>query len=76
MVGSQHIPAGTAVLGDWRQTLLRIRQSGHSLAATQGAAEDGKDMFAHNLMRLRSEGRYNFDLLRPGALLFADLTGV
>jgi hypothetical protein len=73
-VGSQHVPEGQAILGDWSTTLLRIKESDHTLAATQGLDELGQDMFERNLMRLRAEGRYSFDVLRPSALAVADLT--
>lgn len=74
VIGSQHVPEGSAILRDWSTTLLQIKESDHTLAATQGLDEAGQVMFSRNLMRLRAEGRYSFDALRPATLAVADLT--
>jgi HK97 family phage major capsid protein len=68
-VPSIAVPAGTAIAGDWSQVRLRVRQGVHSVAATQAG-----DLFDKNQMKLRTEGRYGFQFLRPQALAVVDLT--
>ena len=68
-VTSLAVPEGTALLGDWRQTRLRIRENVQTLAATQAG-----DLFDKNQAKLRSEGRFGFELLRPQAMAVVDLT--
>jgi HK97 family phage major capsid protein len=69
-VSSLAVPAGTAILADWSQLRLLVRQAEHTLAATQAG-----DLFARNQVMLRAEGRYGIELLRPQAFAVVDLTG-
>jgi HK97 family phage major capsid protein len=68
-VPSVAVPVGKAIVGDWSQTRLRIRQNAHTLAATQAG-----DLFDKNQMKLRTEGRFGFQFFRPQALGVVDLT--
>lgn len=68
-VTSSLLPQGTAILGDWTKIKLRVREGEHTLAATQAG-----DLFAKNQVQLRTEGRYNIDLLRPAAFAVVHLT--
>ncbi|HBS74756.1 MAG TPA: phage major capsid protein [Microbacterium sp.] len=62
------IPAGTALLGDWRQTLLVVREE------TTIARNEGDDsLFNYNLVRFRAETRVGFAVLRPGAFVVVDV---
>lgn len=67
-VASLAVPAGTAIAGDWTKTRLRVRQGVHTLAATQSG-----DLFDKNQMKLRTEGRYGFEVIRPQALAVVEL---
>lgn len=67
-VVSAQVPAGTAILADWRQARLVIRQN-----ATLAAGQPG-DLFTRNQVQLRLEGRYGFAVLRPSAFAIVDLT--
>lgn len=67
-VVSAKVPAGTAILGDWRYAQLVIRQN-----ATLAAGQPG-DLFTRNQVQLRLEGRYGFAVLRPSAFAIVDLT--
>lgn len=66
---SNSVPKGTALLADWGQTRLRIRQGAHTLAATQAG-----DLFDKNQVKLRAEGRFAFDIYRPQAVAVVDLS--
>lgn len=68
-VPSVAVPQGQAIVGDWSLTRLLVRQGAHTLAATQAG-----DLFDKNQMKLRTEGRYGFQLLRPQGLAVVDLT--
>lgn len=70
-------PKGTALMGDFTQARLYVRENASTLAATQGTAKVGGetvDLFASNAVRLRSEGRYGFSVVRPSAFAVVDLT--
>jgi HK97 family phage major capsid protein len=67
-VTSAKVPAGQAILADWRQARLVIRED------NQLAADRSGDNFTHNLVQLRLEGRYGFAVLRPQAFAVVDLT--
>lgn len=67
-VPSVAIPVGQAIAGDWSTVRLRIREAASTLAATQAG-----DLFDRNQMKLRSEGRYGFQIYRPQALAVIDL---
>lgn len=68
-VPSTAVPAGTAVLADWAQIGILIRQGAHTLAATQAG-----DLFEKNQVKLRSEGRFGVKLWRPQSFAVVDLT--
>lgn len=67
-IPSASVPKGLAVVGDWTQTRLRTRQNAHTLAATQAG-----DLFDKNQVKLRTEGRYGFQFMRPQALALVGL---
>ncbi|CAN5398602.1 hypothetical protein BH11ACT8_BH11ACT8_04390 [soil metagenome] len=67
-IGSSLVPAGTALLGDWNQTRLYVREGGRLDADTSGV------LFDKNQAKLRFEGRFGFAVLRPIAFIIADLT--
>lgn len=68
-VPSIAVPVGTAIVGNWSQTRLRIREQAQTLAATQAG-----DLFDKNQMKLRTEGRFGFQLFRPASMAVVDLT--
>ena len=67
-MSSLAVPAGTAILGDWSQLRLKVRQDASTLAATQVG-----DLWQRNQVMLRSEGRYGAQLRRPQAFAVVDL---
>lgn len=69
VVPSTAIPAGQAVLADWRQCVIRVVQGDHTLVARQA-----DDLFDRNQVKLRSEGRYVNQVERPQAFCVVDLT--
>jgi HK97 family phage major capsid protein len=69
-VTSAEVPAGFAILGDWRQARLVIREE------NQLAADRSGSNFTNNLVQLRLEGRYGFAVLRPQAFAIVDLTSL
>lgn len=68
-VTSLAVPAGVALLADWSQLRLRVREEAHTLAATQG---DG--LFDRNQVKVRAEGRFGFEFRRPQAVAVVNLT--
>ena len=62
------IPAGVAVLADWTQCKLFVREDVKLDADRSGAN------FTNNSVVLRAEGRYGFGVLRPQAFAIVDLT--
>lgn len=69
VVLSTAIPAGQAILADWRQAAIKVREREHVLAATQAG-----DLFDKNQVKLRAEGRYGFTIKRPQAFAVVALT--
>lgn len=67
-VTSTAIPKGTALLADWSQVRLYVREAEHTLAATQAG-----QLFEKNEVMLRSEGRYGLQMLRPQAVAVVHL---
>lgn len=65
---SNSVPAGSAVLGDWSQAKLWIRES--MRLDTDFAGE----LFTKNQFVLRAETRVGFGLLRPSSFKIIDLT--
>lgn len=68
LVVSSAVPSGTALLADWNQVRVGVRQDEHVLAATQAG-----ELFQHNQVILRAEGRYGLKVLRPQAVAVVSL---
>jgi HK97 family phage major capsid protein len=68
-VESEAIPAGTALMGDFRQAILWDREQ----AAIQ-VSDSHSDFFVRNLVAILAELRAAFGVLRPAALATVDLT--
>ncbi|MEZ0490794.1 phage major capsid protein [Kineococcus sp. TBRC 1896] len=64
---SPKMPAGTALLADWSQVRLVIREDARLDADRSG------ELFTHNQVVLRVEGRYGLAALRPSAVAVVDL---
>ncbi|MFD6250459.1 phage major capsid protein [Streptomyces roseolus] len=62
------VPAGTALLADWSQCRLIVRQ-GTTIDADHSGA-----LFETNRVKLRAEGRFGFAVNRPAAFRAIDLT--
>ena len=67
-VSSLAVPAGTALLADWSQVRVRVREGASTLAATQAG-----DLWSKNQVQLRSEGRYCNQMKRPQAVAVVHL---
>jgi HK97 family phage major capsid protein len=67
-IPSTAVPAGTAVLGDWSQLRLLVREDVRLDADKSGT------LFEKNQIKLRAEGRFGFAVLRPAAFVEIDLT--
>lgn len=67
-VSSPVVPAGTAILGDWRKVRLLVREELRLDADRSG------DLFTKNLVTLRSEGQFGVAVLRPQSFAVVDLT--
>lgn len=67
-VPSLAVAAGTAILGDFGQAEIIVRED-----ATLAADRSG-DNFTKNLVTLRLEGRFGFAVKRPNAFVEIDLT--
>lgn len=65
---SPSVPAGQAVLGDWQQVRLYIREQVNVLL------DLGGELFTHNQFVARGEGRFGIGVLRPSAFAVVDLT--
>lgn len=68
-VVSNAVPAGQALLGDWAQTRLYVREDSR-LDVNAG----GDELFKRNQVMMRAETRVGFAVLRPQALAVVDLT--
>ncbi|WP_106848256.1 hypothetical protein [Blastococcus sp. Marseille-P5729] len=53
-VSSSAIPADPALVDDWSQIRLKVREAEHILASSQAGG-----LFDKNLAKLRAEGRYD-----------------
>ncbi|PVZ53032.1 phage major capsid protein [Arthrobacter sp. H-02-3] len=62
-VRSNAVAAGTALLGDWQQAQIVIRED-----ATLALDRSGSN-FSHNLVTIRLEGRFGFAVKRPNAFV-------
>lgn len=69
IVESEAIPAGTAVVADWRKAVLWDREQA-SITMTDSHA----DFFIRNLVAILGEQREAFAVTRPSAFVLADLT--
>lgn len=67
-VPSNSIPLGTAVLADWAQAKLLVRQDATLNIDTGGA------LFTKNEAVFRMEGRFGLEVKRPSAFVSVDLT--
>lgn len=63
------IAAGTALVGDFKQAILWVREGINVLASTEHA-----DFFIKNLVAILAEGRWAFGVPRPAA--FCKVTGL
>lgn len=66
---TESVPAGTAVVADWKQAVLWDREQTSILIT-----EAHKDWFARNLVAVRAEMRAGFGILRPAGFVITDLT--
>lgn len=62
-VVSTSVPAGTAWLGDWSKAMLLTRQTINVKTRNDG------ELFDHNQVKLRGEGRFGFAVTRPQAFM-------
>lgn len=62
------VPAGTAILGDWRVGVLAER------GQMDVSWSDGGDLFETNTVRFRAETRVGFNLTEPSAFAVAHVT--
>lgn len=65
---SPSVVAGQAVLGDWRQIKLYVREAVNVLLDMSG------DLFKSNQFLARAEGRFGVGVLRPSSFALVDLT--
>ncbi len=65
---SPSVPAGTAIVGDWEQLRLYVRQD------VRLQIDTGGELFSHNQVIFRAEGRFGLGILRPSAFAIVDLT--
>ncbi|WP_168223117.1 phage major capsid protein [Pseudarthrobacter sp. NIBRBAC000502770] len=63
------VPAGRAVLGDWPQPQVIVRED-----ATLALGRSGES-FTKNLVTMRLEGRFGFAMKRPNAFVDVALAG-
>jgi HK97 family phage major capsid protein len=69
IVESEAIPAGTAIVGDWRKAVLWDREQ-----STVTMTDSHADFFIRNLVAVLGEERVAFAVTRPSAFVVADLT--
>lgn len=68
-IESEAVPAGTGLLGDFRQAVLWDRE-----AASISVSDSHNDFFTRNLVAILAELRAAFGVLRPAAFVEIDLT--
>jgi HK97 family phage major capsid protein len=68
IVESEAVPAGTALVGDFRRAVLFDRENTTITVGTAG------DDFIRNIVRILAEMRAGFGVIRPSAFVAADLT--
>lgn len=69
-VVSEAVPAGTAILGDWRKAVLWDRE-----AASITVSDSHADFFIRNMVAILAEERVAFGVTRPAAFVAIDLGG-
>lgn len=67
-IPSAGVPESTAILGDFRMARLVVREDAATLASTQSG-----ELFQHNQVQLRAEGRFGVKWLRPSAFAVVHL---
>jgi HK97 family phage major capsid protein len=68
-VVSPSVPVGTAILGDFTQLRVYVREG-----ARVDIDTSGPELFDKNLFKMRGEGRFGIGVLRPQAFAIIDLT--
>lgn len=68
IVISALMPSGSALLGDFGQTELVVREDDHLASDASG------ELFRRNQVQFRHEGRYGFAVLQPSAFIEVALT--
>lgn len=68
-VTSTAVAQGTALLADWSQLKLQVREAESTMGCTQSS-----EMFDRNQVKLRSEGRFGLKFFRPQAVAVVDLS--
>jgi HK97 family phage major capsid protein len=68
IVESEAVPAGTALVGDFRRAVLFDRENTTITVGTAG------DDFIRNIVRILAEMRAGFGVIRPSAFVAADVT--
>src|SRR5690606_24255021 len=67
-VVSEAVPAGTAIIGDFRKAVLWDREQ-----ATVSVTDSHADFFIRNLIAVLAEERVAFGVIRPSAFVVMDL---
>ncbi|GAT17620.1 phage major capsid protein [Mycolicibacterium thermoresistibile] len=67
-VVSNSVPEGTAILGDWGQLRLYVREG------VRLDVDAGGDLFTTNQAIVRAEGRFGIGVLKPLSFAIVDLT--
>jgi len=70
IVESEAIPAGTAIVADWRKAVLWDREQ-----ATVTMTDSHADFFIRNLVAILGEERVAFAVTRPSAFVVTDVAG-
>jgi HK97 family phage major capsid protein len=70
-----HVPAGTALLADFRELSLFMRHSIRIDVATQGNPTGGQDLFGTNAFVIRAEVPIGVGVLRPQSFAVIALPG-
>lgn len=69
LIESEAVPAGTALVGDWRKAVLWDREQ-----ATITMSDSHSDFFVKNLVAVLAEMRAAFGVVQPNAFVSIDLT--
>jgi len=68
VVQNVQVPAGEAILGDWRKAVLWDRER-----VTIQVSDSHADFFIRNMLAILAEMRATFGLIRPSAFIVVDL---